>query len=118
MSLLVSEILKDFTEEEVLPEPEEKFYIPTREEIDAELEKQRAKEREEEEKAREEERQALQNGTHGSKCKYCLKFTRTTPNPKSNYGRCIYHGAMVLQWQTSCGEFKLNEKSLEDDPWN
>ncbi len=65
------------------------------------------------EQVKENERQRLeklQNQTHGNKCKECMKFMITTPNPKSNYGMCKWNGMMVLKFSACCDKFRKNNK--------
>ena len=86
---------------------DEKFYIPSKEELDAHIEENRKLKQEELKKEREME---LQNQTHGNKCGQCLKFTRQTPNQQSKMGYCLFNGLMVLKYQTICEAFKLSNK--------
>jgi hypothetical protein len=82
----------------------EKYYIPSREELDAELEAAR----EADEKSFLEDLKHKQNN-HEARCGTCLKFHKETTNIRSKMGRCSYYNLMVLEYQTPCDVYRFNK---------
>jgi len=78
--------------------------LPTQEEVTAMMEEN-------------DRQEALQNQTHGNTCSKCQKFSKDTPNPRSKMGRCKWNNVMVMEFQTSCGEFvKSNKRESAWEP--
>ena len=87
---------KDEDDEEVI------FTLPTQRQYEEEINK----------------KVELQNQTHSDKCGVCVKFSRTTPNPRSKFGLCRWNGVMVLEHQTSCEKYKLDSRKQEKSNWS
>lgn len=96
----ISSILEQngITENTPLPQEENVVYtLPSKEELDAHIKKNI-------------EANELQNQTHADTCGSCIKWSRTTPNPRSQMGNCQTHGLMTLKNQASCDGYKFTDR--------
>jgi hypothetical protein len=90
--------------------PEVIDYIPSKAELDEHINKNIA-EREAREKLQREQEAEKET------CGNCKKFTRTTPNPKSQMANCVYHGVMVMKHQTGCNSFSRSKRNEDGGLW-